>query len=107
MSDWWAQGNEEGEAPSKQEIAAMVRSQNDIHMVNEDAQGNSNKDNLMSSLGTDKLTLAELQRSALNILRVLLELPAMEISCKTEAPMYSGLRESEGATDIKSRVIID
>lgn len=107
MSDWWAHGNEEGEAPSKQEIAAMVRSQNDVYMVNEDAESNSNNDNLTSSLGTQKLTLAELQRSAANILRVLLELPAMEISCETEAPVYAKLRESAEFGDIKSRVLID
>lgn len=80
MSDWWAHGNEEGEAPSRQEVAAMVRSQNDLYMVNLNAERNSNHDNLMTSLGTEKLTLAELQRSAVNILRVLLDLPAMERS---------------------------
>ena len=65
MSDWWAHGNEEGEAPSRQEVAAMVRSQNDLYMVNLNAEGNSNHDNLMTSLGTEKLTrrqFASLQR---------------------------------------------
>ena len=107
MSDWWAHGNEEGEEPSRQEIAAMIRSQNDLYMVNLDAEANSNNDNLMSALGTVKLTLAELQRSAANILRVILELPTTEMCYGCENPMYTQLREDEGFTEIVSRVIVD
>ena len=107
MTDWWAHGNEEGEPPSKQEVAAMIRSQNDIHMVNEDAEANSNHDNLMSSLGTEKLTLGELRRSACNILRVLITLPATERAFGCESEMYAGLRESMTFGEIQSQVITD
>lgn len=107
MSDWWSHGNEEGGEPSRQEVAAKVRSQNDMHMVNEDAERNSNNDNLMTSLGTEKLTLAELQRSAANILRVILDLPTTEISCGTEAPIYAQLRELTEMGEIKSSMLID
>jgi len=107
MSDWWADGNEEGGEPSRKEIAAMVRSQNDLYMVNEDAENNSNNDNLMSSLGTEKLTLAELQRAAANILRVLLELPTMDILSGSEAPVYSELRNESMPDVIKSHILID
>ena len=107
MSDWWAHGNEEGEPPSKQEVAAMVRSGNDIYMVNNDAQTNSNNDNLMPSLGMEKLTLGELQLAACNILRALLALPTTEISIGAEKPEYAQLREDMSLPDIHSRVITD
>lgn len=107
MTDWWSHGNEEGGEPSRQEAAAQVRSQNDLKMVNEDAESNSNNDNLLSSLGTEKLTRAELQRSAANILRVILDLPANEINCDSEAPGYARLRESREPVEIQSCVIID
>lgn len=106
MSDWWAKGNEEGQDGSKQEIAAMIRSQNDIYMVNEDAENNSNNDNLLTALGTEKLTLPELQRSAVNILKVLLELPATEILYGEEPSECSDLM-CPIPEKMESRVIID
>ena len=107
MSDWWAHGNEEGEPPSRQEVAAMVRSQNDLYMVNLNAEGNSNHDNLMTSLGTEKLTLAELQRAAVNILRVILDLPVMEPDAATDDSAGAKQCPSAEFGEIKSRVIID
>lgn len=105
MSDWWAHGNEEGGPPSKQEVAAMVRSGNDIYMVNDDAQTNSNHDNLMSSLGTEKLAPGELRLAACNVLRALLALPTAERSVNAEKPEYAQLREDMSLADIHSRVI--
>lgn len=74
MTDWWARGNREGQDASKQELAAMIRSQNDLYMVTSDAE--HNEDNLRASLDAGTLTVGELQRSAANLCRVILRLPA-------------------------------
>lgn len=78
MTDWWADMNEEGEKQSTQNTAAMVRCQNDIFMVVSNAAENSNHDNSEESLKNGTLTRAALQRSAMNICRVLMKTPAME-----------------------------
>ena len=91
MSDWWAKGNEEGEIGEGWEVAAMVRSQNDLNMVTEDPVANSRRDNLDASAGTHKLTLGDLQRSAGNILEVLMNSPAMDRLLVEEDPAYARL----------------
>jgi beta-glucosidase len=93
MTDWWAQGNEEGARGSKKEFAAMVRSQNDLYMVTADSAANTNHDNLAEAIHTPKLTLGEVQRSAANILRCILRLPVMDRAMGTEAPDYAALYE--------------
>lgn len=95
MSDWWAKGNEEGETGEGWEVAAMVRSQNDLNMVTENAQKNSRQDNLERSVHTRKLTVGDLQRCAMNILEVLMRSPAMERLLGEEAPEYRLLRQQE------------
>ena len=89
MSDWWAKGNEEGKESSKQEMAAMIRSQNDLYMVTDDSLTNTNHDNLPEALSEDapvksKLTIGELQRSAMNICKVLIRMPVMEKLAKNK-----------------------
>ena len=76
MTDWWAKGNQEGTDGSQQEVAAMIRSQNDLYMVTSGAENNGNGDNLHVSLEDGTLTIGELQRSAANICRAILRLPA-------------------------------
>ena len=97
MTDWWAQGNEEGAPGSKHEFAAMVRSQNDLYMVTADAAANTNHDNLSEALHTPKLTLGEVQRSAANVLRCILRLPVMDRYMGTEDPAYAALQTSAAA----------
>lgn len=80
MTDWWAKGNEEGEEGSPQQTAPMLRSQNDLYMVVVDAEANSNNDNTLESIGTEKLKLGEVQRSAMNVLKVIMRLPVMDKS---------------------------
>ena len=91
MSDWWAKGNEEGEDGSMQENAAMIRSQNDMYMVATDSASNSNNDNLPGSVGTNRLTVGEIQRSVSNILGVIMNTPAMERDNDCEQECYSDL----------------
>lgn len=94
MSDWCAKGNEEGEDGSLQENAAMVRSQNDMYMIVSDSEANSNGDNLLSSMGTEKLKLGEVQRGAMNVLQVVMNMPVMDRWLGCEEECYQALRDT-------------
>jgi beta-glucosidase len=74
MTDWWAQINDEGEAESTGNTTAMVRAQNDLYMVVNDAETNSNQDNTLEGLKNGKISRAELVRNAANICRVLMRI---------------------------------
>lgn len=76
MTDWWAKANNEGEPASIQNMAAMVRAQNDLYMVTGDALSNSNGDNSMEELRSGRVSRGEFVRNAANICRFLLETPA-------------------------------
>ena len=76
MTDWWAKANDEGKAGRTENVAAMVRAQNDLFMVTANAAENSQKDNSMESLEKKTVTRAEYMRSAANICRYLLRTPA-------------------------------
>ena len=91
MSDWWARANEEGQDFSKGERAAMVRAQNDLYMVTADAEEAADKDNLLRNLGTEKVTLGELQRVAMNVLRIIMHMPVMERYLGEEEQCYQDL----------------
>lgn len=95
MSDWWAKGNEEGTPGEGWEVAAMVRSQNDLNMVTEDARENTRQDNLNISANTHKLTLGDMQRCAMSILRVLMDSPAMDRLLGEEEECYRALCQSD------------
>ena len=76
MTDWWTMVNEEGKEPSLNDFASMVRSQNDVYMVCPDASKNSSGDNLLAELEAGELTLGELQRTAINVLKFAMKTPA-------------------------------
>ena len=80
MSDWWAEGNARGGDGSTKHVAAMVRAQNDVFMVVADPEHNSGGDDLTAALAEGRLTRGELQRSAANICRFLLQTPAFRRS---------------------------
>lgn len=85
MTDWWSRMNDEGNPPSAQNLAAMVRAQNDLYMVTQDASGC--KDNLSDALKSGTLTRAELLRCARNICTFLMKSPTMERMRGTEIPV--------------------
>ncbi len=91
MTDWWARANEEGENFRVGERAAMVRSQTDLYMVTADAEEMADRDNLLRSLNTEKVTLGELQRCAANVLRTIMAMPVMERYLGEEAEGYQAL----------------
>jgi beta-glucosidase len=81
MSDWWAKMNhpvDGGEANTRY-TSHMIRAQNDLYMVveNDGAERNSMKDDTLSGLANGQVTLGELQRSAMNVCRFLMDTPAM------------------------------
>ena len=79
MTDWWAELNDcvAGGAQSITHTASMVRARNDVYMVvdNNGAESNVYNDDIPSSLKEGKLTVAELQVCAKDILRFLLQAP--------------------------------
>lgn len=77
MTDWWAMANWEGEVAEKTNRAPMVLAQNDIYMCSVGAEEEINLDNIKEMLESGKITRADLQRNAKNILTFLLESPAM------------------------------
>lgn len=80
MTGWWAEINDEGEAATRQNVAAMVRGQNDVYMVTQDSAKNTNEDNLRESLESGTLLRADLQRCAGNILKALMRSAVMDRS---------------------------
>ncbi len=91
MTDWWAKMNDcvTGGEAARNYTSFMVRSQNDVYMVinNNGAEINSNHDDLEEALETGRLTIAELQRCAMNILKFILHSPVMERPLKPLNPV--------------------
>lgn len=91
MTDWWAKLDDvmEGGKPNYVDTASMVRSQNDVYMVvnNFGAAINAKKDNTEQALLDGTLTIGELQRSAMNILRFLLDSPTGSRPIKAQKPV--------------------
>ena len=78
MTDWWANINERGMPADKKNFAAMIRAQNDLYMVCPDGSTNAAGDNTLESIKNGKITRAEVQRSAINILEHLMQTQAMK-----------------------------
>ncbi|MCR4651316.1 MAG: glycoside hydrolase family 3 C-terminal domain-containing protein [Lachnospiraceae bacterium] len=76
MTDWWAMGNEAGKKGVLAHTAVMVRAQNDLYMVMPDAGLPTAQDTSAEGLAEGLVTRAEFQRSARNILKTLMRLPA-------------------------------
>lgn len=93
LTDWWAQGNDEGEIGSVENMAAMVRAQNDLYMVTADSQGNAQHDNSMESLEKGTVTRGEYLRNAANICRYLLRTQAWQRFKGIETELDRGLAE--------------
>ncbi len=108
MTDWWAEMNDvtEGGEGSRLRTADMVRAQNDIYMVvnNNGAEINAYGDDSIEALDTGRLTVGELQRSAMNICRFLMRTPAFgwEGNGVVNVPRFSAL-----ATDIQDENALD
>lgn len=76
MTDWWAKGNDEGQPGDGKNTPQIVRAQNDLYMVVNDAASNSAGDRSMEGLKNGTVTRGEFQRIAGNICRNLMRMPS-------------------------------
>ena len=76
MTDWWANLNQDRQAPDKTLFSSMIRAQNDVYMVCADCVNHD--DNLKEALENGSLTRAELQRSAVNLCNFAMHTNAMK-----------------------------
>ncbi len=102
MTDWWAKGNDEGAEGDRANVAAQVRAQNDLNMVNADSATNSQHDNLPEAILDGRVTRAQLVRSAKNTLNVIMRSPVMERSLGRMSA-----EEKEAAEDTASADYVD
>lgn len=105
MTDWWALMNdvvEKGEASVKN-TRDMLRAQNDVFMVvtNYGAELNVREDNTEESVANGRLTVGELQRSAMTICRFLMNIQAFDRVGKEvkEIPFIPANKVSENAVE--------
>ncbi len=96
MTDWWANINRRGSQPDKRDFAVMAMAQNDVYMVC--ADGGCHDDNTLQSLESGELKRSELQRNAMNILRMLITTHAMkrEMGINDAAEIINRPAESGG-----------
>lgn len=78
MTDWWADINEEGQAPSMTNGGCMVRAQNDMYMVCSDASASEIRASILSALAEGGVTRGQLARNAANICRFAMNTRAMD-----------------------------
>ncbi|MBP5198648.1 MAG: beta-glucosidase, partial [Lachnospiraceae bacterium] len=76
MTDWWALANEEGEKGVISNTAVLVRAQNDLFMVMPDAGEPTAVDTSEDGINKGIVTIGEFQRTAKNIMKVLMRVPA-------------------------------
>lgn len=76
MTDWWAKGNDEGQEAAVGNLTTMVRAQNDLFMVVPDAAESMKMDHPLEGLKKGAVTRGEYLRSADNICRFLMSIPA-------------------------------
>lgn len=109
MTDWWAFMNDAalgGEA-CMQDTASMLRAQNDLYMVvpNNGAAINVLKDNTEQAVAEGKLSLGELQRCVMNIIRFLLASPASLREVEIHKPVViKALDTAKEAVDGKTKM---
>ena len=83
MTDWWTRIDSGMDGSfEKNNLADMVKAQNDIYMVVPDAEGFA--DDLEKAYESGYLTLGELQRSAKNLLRFIIKSYSFKMGRKTK-----------------------
>lgn len=106
MTDWWAKiNNQSGTKGVGNDFASMVRAQNDIYMVCPQGDENRTDDNTLKELAAGTLMRGELQRSAANICRQLMSLPAFA-RLNGEAETVEILHKPEDKSDFNMEDIV-
>ena len=106
MTDWWAQGNEEGKKAQVAHTAVMVRAQNDLFMVMPDAALDSAKDTTKEGLENGLVTIGELQRTAANICGILTRLPALSFMLDEKTEFDKAMDTFDDGEDDSAGVMI-
>lgn len=79
MTDWWATMNDcvEGGEGDVEQVSQMIRSRNDVYMIcqNDKAEQDGNGDDLRKSLASGKITRAEVQRCARDVIAFMINTP--------------------------------
>lgn len=103
MTDWWANISSESEISPRNGYRLMVRSQNDVFMVNTCAADNDYNDVSCALLADDAAFRAWLQRSAINICDYVMKSRAMErmLGNVNEIEIINR-REEENQDDIRN-----
>ncbi|TMX47473.1 glycoside hydrolase family 3 protein [Vibrio sp. Hep-1b-8] len=103
MTDWWAKMNDpiSGGVEAKTFTSHMLKAQNDLYMVveNDGAENNAMQDDTLEAIESGRLTLAELQRSAMNICRFILDTPAMARPLQAYQPIKPFIARKITGTD--------
>lgn len=73
MTDWWAKMNDEGKEPTMTNTPAMIRAQNDVYMVVDNAKENTMKDTTSEGLESGSINRAMLIRVAGNICKFIMK----------------------------------
>lgn len=85
MTDWWTNLNWKTETAFQNNLKTMVRAQNDIYMVCPDATNRVH--NIFEGLDTGFISIGELQRNVINILKFIVTTPTFQKfvdgGCKT------------------------
>ena len=104
MTDWWAKINEDGGEASIQNTGFMVRVQNDLYMVTQNPEKNSNHDNSAAALKKGIVTRGEFGRCAANICQVLMRSPVMDRflgrTPEDDLEIIGGDSEDTGAVEV-------
>ncbi|EOB2817140.1 TPA: glycoside hydrolase family 3 protein [Vibrio vulnificus] len=117
MTDWWAKMNHpvDGGEESKRFTGYMLRAQNDLYMVveNDAAERNPMDDDTLHALTHGELTLGELQRSAMNICRFILQAPVMQRplqayqAVKPFAPLADALPDAAPLLPVTQHMVVN
>ena len=97
MTDWWARCNDEGQDGDRSNTAAMVRAQNDLYMVVNNAK--THEDNSAQGLQEGTVSRGEFQQCAKNICAFLLESPALLRLRGVETDLDKALGEAPSFDD--------
>ncbi len=92
MTDWWARGNFNHEKGTLKNTAAKIQAQNDLMMVNANAS-DQKCDNTLKMYQKGRITLGEMQRSAINICRYLLKTPVFDEMKNGKSPLVEQLKD--------------
>ncbi len=106
MTDWWARGGKTNEGSPK-DMASIVRAQNDLYMVSNDAKANANGDNALEELEKGNVTRGEFQRCAANICKFIMNKPVFNRYIKRDDELDNQLNEEADSEELAYDNMID